>query len=65
MPYLLQRLVHDFDTPQAHRDMQRTHEFLAILAGYGMTAAFKGVMAILSGDAGWRAVRALLAPTEN
>ncbi len=60
MPYLLQRLVHDFDTPQAHRDMQRTHEFLAILAGYGMTAAFKGVMAILSGDAGWRAVRAPL-----
>ena len=28
-----------------------------MLGGYGMTAAFKGVMAILDDDAGWRRVR--------
>jgi 4-hydroxy-tetrahydrodipicolinate synthase len=31
--------------------------FIDVLGGYGMTAAFKGIMAILDNAAGWRRVR--------
>jgi 4-hydroxy-tetrahydrodipicolinate synthase len=31
--------------------------FIDVLGGYGMTAAFKGIMAILDGEPGWRRVR--------
>jgi 4-hydroxy-tetrahydrodipicolinate synthase len=57
LPHLLQRLVARHDGPDAARDLQRVREFIAILGGYGMTAAFKGIMAILSGEPGWRRVR--------
>ncbi len=61
MPRLLQRLVAEFDGPQAQRDQARVHSFTDILLnGYGMTAAFKGIMAILNNDPGWRRVRAPL-----
>lgn len=57
LPHLLQRLVAEFDGPNAPRDLQRVKDFIAILGGYGMTAAFKGIMAILTGEPGWRRVR--------
>ena len=61
MPRLLQRLVAEFDGPQAERDQARVKAFIQILLdGWGMTAAFKGVMAILNNDPGWRRVRAPL-----
>lgn len=58
LPLLLDRLVNSSGEPGATRDLQRVKDFIDILlGGYGMTAAFKGIMAILSGDAGWRRVR--------
>lgn len=57
MPRLVSRMVQQPTGPQAGRDLQRVHAFLDVLGGYGMTAAFKGVMAILAGDPGWRRVR--------
>ena len=60
MPHLLQRLVAEFDSPGAARDLARVKAFVSILGGYGMTAAFKGIMAILDNHPGWRRVRAPL-----
>ncbi len=65
MPKLIARMVAEHSGPSAERDMARTHEFLAILKGYGMTAAFKGIMAILTGHAGWRRVRAPLVALDD
>ena len=59
-PRLVQRLVTDFAQPAAAADQQRVLALLEILGGYGLTAAFKGIMAILTGHAGWRRVRAPL-----
>ncbi len=59
-PRLVARLVAEYNSAGAARDMARTQELLAILGGYGLTAAFKGVMAILTGQPGWRRVRAPL-----
>ena len=59
-PRLIARLVAQHSGAGAARDMARTHGLLAILGGYGLTAAFKGVMAILTGQPGWRRVRAPL-----
>lgn len=59
-PRLIARMVAEHDGAGATRDMARTLALLAILGGYGLTAAFKGVMAIQSGQPGWRRVRAPL-----
>jgi 4-hydroxy-tetrahydrodipicolinate synthase len=59
-PRLVRRLVSDFDRPSAAADQQRVLALLEILGGYGLTAAFKGIMAILTGQPGWRRVRAPL-----
>jgi 4-hydroxy-tetrahydrodipicolinate synthase len=65
LPRLVQRLVSDFDQPGAAADMQRIKDFLAILGGYGMTAAFKGIMALLHGQPGWARVRPPLVPLDT
>lgn len=58
MPRLVQRLVARFgDEPQAAHDQQRVRALLDILGGYGLTAAFKGVLAYLHDDPGWLRVR--------
>jgi len=57
MPRLVQRMVTRFDGADAARDQQRVRAFLDILGGYGMTAAFKGIMAFLNDDRGWLRVR--------
>ena len=56
-PRLVQRLVAQHDGPDAARDLRRVQAFLDILGGYGLTAAFKGIMAILHDEPGWRRVR--------
>jgi 4-hydroxy-tetrahydrodipicolinate synthase len=60
MPRLVQRLVAQPDAPGAATDLQRVQALLDILPGYGLTAAFKAVMAMLTGSPGWRRVRAPL-----
>ena len=65
MPRLLQRLVAKADGPNAVRDQARDQErveaFIKIGGvGWGMTAAFKGVMALLTNDPTWRHERAPL-----
>jgi 4-hydroxy-tetrahydrodipicolinate synthase len=60
LPRLVQRLVAQFDGPTAAADQQRVLAFLKILGGYGLTAAFKGIMAMLHNNPGWRRVRAPL-----
>ncbi len=65
LPRLLQRLVAQHDGPNAARDLQRVKDFIAILGGYGMTAAFKGIMAILSNQPNWRHVRAPLVALDD
>jgi 4-hydroxy-tetrahydrodipicolinate synthase len=57
MPRLVTRLVSQPEGPDAARDAQRVLAFIDVLGGYGMTAAFKGIMAILDNAAGWRRVR--------
>lgn len=58
LPLLLNRLVNQPQGSGAARDLQRVKDFIDILLnGYGMTAAFKGIMALLNGDAGWLRVR--------
>lgn len=57
MPRLVARLVSQPEGPDAARDAQRVLAFIDVLGGYGMTAAFKGIMAILDNAAGWRRVR--------
>ncbi len=57
MPRLTRRLVEEHASPDIDRHVQRMRDFIAILGGYGMTAAFKGMMAILTGEPGWRRVR--------
>jgi len=57
MPRLVHRLVTQPDGADAARDQQRVRFFLDILGGYGLTAAFKGIMAILDDDRGWLRVR--------
>ncbi len=59
-PKLVARMVADHAGPSAARDMARVQELLKILFGYGLTATFKGVMAILTGQPAWRHVRAPL-----
>jgi 4-hydroxy-tetrahydrodipicolinate synthase len=70
MPHLLQRLtglVKPSDaslTPE--RDAVRVQQFIDILNCYVMTSAFKGVMAMLTGEQGWLRVRPpLLALTDE
>ncbi|MEP6875010.1 MAG: dihydrodipicolinate synthase family protein [Burkholderiales bacterium] len=57
LPRLIQHLVTQHAGPDATRDAQRVQAFIDVLGGYGMTAAFKGIMAILDDHAGWRRVR--------
>lgn len=55
MPRLVQRLVAGSTQPEA--DQQRVLDLLKILGGYGLTAAFKGLMAMLDDAPGWMRVR--------
>ena len=62
MPRLVQRLVKGSGEPAV--DQQRVLALLQILGGYGLTAAFKGVMALLDDAPGWMRVRPPLVALE-
>jgi 4-hydroxy-tetrahydrodipicolinate synthase len=66
MPHLLQRLTGAAQSSASdlspQRDASRVQQFIDILNCYVMTSAFKGVMAILTGNQGWRRVRPPLVP---
>ncbi|MFC5522369.1 dihydrodipicolinate synthase family protein [Polaromonas jejuensis] len=57
LPQLVHRLVTQPDEPGTVQDLARVKELLAILGGYALIPALKGVMALLSGDAAWLRVR--------
>jgi 4-hydroxy-tetrahydrodipicolinate synthase len=65
MPRLVQRLVMQHAGPRAAVDLQRVQALLDILPGYGLTAAFKAVMAMSTGQPGWRRVRAPLVALDD
>lgn len=65
MPRLVARLVGQPNGPAAARDQQRIRAFLDIMGGYGLTAAFKGVMAILDNDPAWLRVRPSLVSLDD
>jgi len=57
MPRLVHRLVMQPDSPATAQDRERVVRLLALLGGYALTPALKGVMAWLTGDTGWLRVR--------
>jgi 4-hydroxy-tetrahydrodipicolinate synthase len=64
-PRLVQRLLQGAASPSAAADQADVQALLAILGGYGLTAAFKSTMALLSGHDGWRRVRAPLVALDD
>lgn len=64
-PRLVQRLIRGSSSPSADQDRQDVLELLAILGGYGLTAAFKSTMALLTGHEGWRRVRSPLVALDD
>jgi len=62
MPRLIGRLAvaQGDDDASAQHDIQRVHDFAAIVQHYSLTPAFKGILAHLTQDDGWRRVRAPL-----
>jgi 4-hydroxy-tetrahydrodipicolinate synthase len=57
LPRLVARLVDGPVGSDAAGDLARMQAYLTLIGGYGMTAAFKGVMALLDDVPGWRRVR--------
>ena len=57
VPRLVHRLVARPDAPGTARDLARVNELLALLGGYSLTPALKGIMAALTGEPGWLRVR--------
>jgi len=64
-PRLVQQLIQGPDAPGAAAAQQQVLDLLAILGGYGLTAAFKSTMALLTGHDGWRRVRAPLVALDD
>jgi 4-hydroxy-tetrahydrodipicolinate synthase len=56
-PRLVWRLVSQYASPGAPSDQQRMLSLLAILNSHGLTAAYKGAMAVRHGNRGWLRVR--------
>jgi 4-hydroxy-tetrahydrodipicolinate synthase len=57
MPRVVHRLVSQPDAPDTGRDLARVERLLARLGGYSLTPALKGIMATVTGDRAWLAVR--------
>ena len=57
MPRTVHRMVTQPDAPTTTQDLARVKQMLALLGGYALIPALKGVMAARSGDAGWLRVR--------
>jgi len=67
VPRLIGRLAvaQGDDDPSAQRDIARLHEFAALVEGLSLTPAFKGILAHLTQDDGWRRVRAPLVALDD
>jgi 4-hydroxy-tetrahydrodipicolinate synthase len=57
MPRVVHRLVARPDAPQTILDLARVERLLAVLGGYSLTPALKGIMASATGERAWLAVR--------
>ncbi|HSV46665.1 MAG TPA: dihydrodipicolinate synthase family protein [Ramlibacter sp.] len=57
MPRTVHRMVTQPDAPATPQDLARVQQMLALLGGYALIPALKGVMAARTGDAGWLRVR--------
>ena len=57
MPRVVHRLVSQPDAPATVRDLARIERLLGLLGDYSLTPALKGIMAVVTGDHAWRAVR--------
>lgn len=57
MPRVVHRLVSQPDAPGTAGDLARVERLLALLGGYSLTPALKGIMASATGDRAWLAVR--------
>ncbi|MGE0310735.1 MAG: dihydrodipicolinate synthase family protein [Lautropia sp.] len=57
VPRLVHRLVAGHDRPGAAADLAKVQALLGALEGYGLSAAIKGMLAVLSDDRRWLAVR--------
>jgi 4-hydroxy-tetrahydrodipicolinate synthase len=57
MPRVVHRLVTEPDAPGTAADEARIERLLALLGGYALTPALKGIMAITTGDTTWLRVR--------
>ena len=60
MPRVVNRLVTQPDAPTTPGERERIVKLLALLEGYSLLPALKGIMAVLSGDMAWLHVRAPL-----
>jgi len=60
LPGLVGRLVTGRDTALVQADLKRVNDFLALIGGYTMVPAFKGLMAMIDKDPAWLNVRAPL-----
>jgi len=57
MPRVVHRLVSQPDAPATARDLARIERLLVLLGDYSLTPALKAVMATVTGDRAWLAVR--------
>ena len=57
MPRVVHRLVAQPDAPGTSHDLARIERLLALLGGYALTPALKGIMAVETGERAWLAVR--------
>ena len=57
MPRHVHRMVSTPDAPGTAQDLARVQQLLAILGGYALMPALKGIMTILSGEKAWLRVR--------
>ena len=60
MPRLVKRLVTEPGAAATPAERERVVQLIGLLGGYSLMPALKGIMAMLSGDAGWLRVRAPL-----
>lgn len=60
LPGLVDRLVTGRDPVTVQADLDRVKAFLALIGGYTMVPAFKGLMAMIDNDPAWLHVRAPL-----
>jgi 4-hydroxy-tetrahydrodipicolinate synthase len=66
MPRVVHRLVAQPDSDRTAKDLARVKELLALLGGYSLTPALKGIMAMLAGERTWLRVRPpLVAMTDD